>query len=80
MGKRTTGQSQTLQPKDHRWMISKATESCDISGAKKRKKSMKMGEIASAEEEDDPDDIPEGFHHQHDEGRRLPGLSEAGCS
>ena len=31
---------------------------------KKRKKSMKMGDIASAEEEDDPDDIPEGFHLQ----------------
>ena len=30
--------------------------------SKKRKKSMKMGDIASAEEEDEPDDIPEGFH------------------
>ena len=30
--------------------------------AKKRKKSMKMGDIASAEEEDEPDDVPEGFH------------------
>ena len=29
---------------------------------KKRKKSMKMGDIASAEEEDEPDDILEGFH------------------
>ena len=29
---------------------------------KKRKKLMKMGDIASAEEEDEPDDIPEGFH------------------
>ena len=29
---------------------------------KKRKKSMKMGNITSAEEEDEPDDIPEGFH------------------
>ena len=27
----------------------------------KKRKSMKMGDIASAEEEDDPDDIPEGF-------------------
>ena len=34
--------------------------------AKKRKKSMKMGDIASAEEEDDPDDIPEGFHLQEE--------------
>ena len=25
---------------------------------------MKMGDIASAEEDDDPDDIPEGFHLQ----------------
>ena len=31
---------------------------------KKRKKSMKMGDIASAEEEDDPDNILEGFHLQ----------------
>ena len=31
---------------------------------KKRKKSMKMGDIASAEEEDEPDKIPEGFHLQ----------------
>ena len=29
---------------------------------KKRKKSMKMGDIAGAEEEDEPDDIPKGFH------------------
>ena len=33
---------------------------------KKRRKSMKMGDIASAEEEDDPDDIPEGFHLQEE--------------
>ena len=33
---------------------------------KKRKKSMKMGDIASAEEEDDPDDIPEGFNLQEE--------------
>ena len=33
---------------------------------KKRKKSMKMGDIASGEEEDDPDDIPEGFHLQEE--------------
>ena len=32
--------------------------------AKKRKKSMKMGDIVGAEEEDDPDDILEGFHLQ----------------
>ena len=29
---------------------------------KKRKKSMKMENIRSADEEDEPDDIPEGFH------------------
>ena len=34
--------------------------------AKKRKKSMKMGDIASAEEDDDPDDIPKGFHLQEE--------------
>ena len=33
---------------------------------KKRKKSMKMGDIVSAEEEDNPDDIPEGFHLQEE--------------
>ena len=33
---------------------------------KKQKKSMKMGDIASAEEEDDEDDIPEGFHLQEE--------------
>ena len=32
--------------------------------AKKRKKSIKMGDIVSAEEVDEPDDIPEGFHLQ----------------
>ena len=32
----------------------------------KKLKSMKMGDIASAEEEDDPDDIPEGFHLQEE--------------
>ena len=37
-GKRAMGQSQTLQPTDHRWMISKATESCDISGGQKAEK------------------------------------------
>ena len=33
---------------------------------KKRKKSMKMGDIASGEEEDDLDNIPEGFHLQEE--------------
>ena len=33
---------------------------------KKRKKSMKMGDIANADEEDDLDDIPEGFHLQEE--------------
>ena len=32
----------------------------------KKRKSMKMGDIASAEEEDDPDDIPEDFHLQEE--------------
>ena len=54
---------------------------------KKRKKSMKMGDIVSAEEEDYPDDIPEGFHlkfypllHQYDQGGELPGLFVADCT
>ena len=33
---------------------------------KKRKKSMKMGDIVSMEEDDDPDDVPEGFHLQEE--------------
>ena len=53
----------------------------------KKRKSMKMGDIASAEEEDEPDDIPEGFHlqegkpplHQHEQSRRLSGLSQTDC-
>ena len=32
----------------------------------KKRKSMRMGDIASAAEEDDPDDIPEGFHLQEE--------------
>ena len=27
---------------------------------------MKMGDIASTEEDDDPDDVPEGFHLQEE--------------
>ena len=43
----------------------KATKShVTLVEAKKRKKSMKMGDIASTEEDDDPDDILEGFHLQ----------------
>ena len=34
--------------------------------AVKKKKSMKMGDIASADEEDEPDTIPEGFHLQEE--------------
>ena len=64
MGKGTMGQSQMIQPTDNRWMLSEATKSCDTSGNQKEKKSMKMGDIASAEEDDDPDDVPEGFHLQ----------------
>ena len=32
----------------------------------KKRKLMKMGDIGSTEEEDDPDDIPEGFHLQEE--------------
>ena len=37
-----------------------------VAATKKKKKSMKMGDIASAEEEDEPDTIPEGFHLQEE--------------
>ena len=75
MGKGTKGESQMIQPMDNRRTLFEATESCDISGgqktvtlveARKRKKSMKMRDIASAEEDDDPDDVPEGFHLQEE--------------
>ena len=47
---------------------------------------MKMGDIASAEEEDEPDDIPEGFHLQEESPHCInmtraedyPSLLEAG--
>ena len=45
---------------------SKQPRAVTLVETKKRKKSMKMGDIASAEEEDDPDDIPEGFHLQEE--------------
>ena len=53
-----------------KWYSQRITEGCFLKQpkavilveSKKRKKSMKMGDIASAEEEDEPDDIPEGFH------------------
>ena len=47
------------------WFL-KQPKAVTLVEAKKRKKSMKMGDIASAEEEDDPDDIPEGFHLQEE--------------
>ena len=47
------------------WFL-KQPKAVTLVEAKKRKKSMKMGDIVSAEEEDDPDDIPEGFHLQEE--------------
>ena len=47
------------------WFL-KQPKAVTLVEAKKRKKSMKMGDIASAEEEDEPDDIPEGFHLQEE--------------
>ena len=47
------------------WFL-KQPKAVTLVEAKKRKKSMKMGDIASADEEDDPDDIPEGFHLQEE--------------
>ena len=48
------------------WKFMKKPRAVTLVETKKRKKSMKMGDIASAEEEDDPDDIPEGFHLQEE--------------
>ena len=55
-----------------KWYSKRITEGCFLKQpkavmlveSKKRKKSMKMGDIASAEEEDQPDDIPKGFQLQ----------------
>ena len=47
------------------WFL-KQPKAVTLVESKKRKKSMKMGDIASAEEEDEPDDIPEGFHLQEE--------------
>ena len=66
MGKGTEGQGQTLQPTDHEWMVPKQPKAVMLVEPKKRKKSMKMGDIASVEEEDNPDDILEGFHLQEE--------------
>ena len=38
---------------------------------------MKMGDIASAEEDDDPDEIPEGFHLQEESPHCL-NMTESG--
>ena len=59
------GQGQTLQPTDYEWEILETSKSRDV-GRDKETKSMKMGDIASAEEEDNPDDILEGFHLQEE--------------
>ena len=44
----------------------KQPKAVTLVATKKKKKSMKMGDIASAEEEDEPDTIPEGFHLQEE--------------
>ena len=44
--------------------------------ARKRKKSIKMEDIKSAEEEDEPDDIPEGFH-LHEESPHCINMKQA---
>ena len=44
----------------------KKPEAVMLVETKKGKKSMKMGDIGSAEEEDEPDDILEGFHLQEE--------------
>ena len=44
----------------------KQPKAVTLVATKKKKKSMKMGDIASADEEDEPDTIPEGFHLQEE--------------
>ena len=38
MGKVTEGQGQMLQPTDHKWMVPKATKSCNAGGAQEEEK------------------------------------------
>ena len=72
---RAEAQAQEKDQKDKakrysQWITSgrflKQAKAMTLVETKKRKKSMKMGNIASAEEEDDPDDILEGFHLQEE--------------
>ena len=73
--KRAEAQARERDQKDKakrysQWIMSgrflKQAKAVTLVETKKRKKSMKMGDIASAEEEDNPDDIPEGFHLQEE--------------
>ena len=61
-----TRKGKTLQPTDHGWTIPKTTKAVTLVAAKKKKKYMKMGDIASADKEDEPDTILEGFHLQEE--------------
>ena len=72
---RAEAQAQEKDQKDKakrysQWITSgkflKKPKAVTLVETRKRKKSMKMGNIASAEEEDDPDNIPEGFHLQEE--------------
>ena len=72
---RAEAQAQEKDQKDKakrysQWITSgkflKKPKAVTLVETRKRKKSMKMGDIASAEEEDDPDNIPEGFHLQEE--------------
>ena len=72
---RAEAQAQEKDQKDRakrysQWITSgqflKQAKAVMLVETKKQKKSMKMGDIASAEEEDDPDDIPDGFHLQEE--------------
>ena len=72
---RTEAQAQEKEQKDKAKQYSqritsgkflKKPKAVTLVETKKRKKSMKMGDIASAEEEDDLDDIPKGFHLQEE--------------
>ena len=74
-GERVETQAREKEQKDKakrysQWIMSgrflKQPKAVMLVESKKRKKSMKMGDIASVEEEDDPDDIPEGFHLQEE--------------
>ena len=75
-GKGTKRQSQTVQPEDNKWTVSKATESCNASGSQKEEKVDEDGGYCQRGRRGGPRQHSGGFSssrrksplHKHDEG------------